>query len=159
MKAITQFLFALTLFISGATVRAQSFRDNRQGFSNDNRGERQSQYASKIESTKENYIISQLQLSPDEADRFMPVYRQYQQEVISIRRQKRKNNSSEQSNGNDQINRELYLDQQLLEVKKRYNGEFLKILSPQKVSMLYKSERQFNDELIRQMGERRGQPD
>ncbi|GAB2694659.1 hypothetical protein GCM10027037_17730 [Mucilaginibacter koreensis] len=156
MKRVAKYLLIMALTFTGATAFAQSFRDSRSdGRMYNNR----SAGVNRIEATKENYILSQLNLSPDEADRFLPVYRQYQQELVSIRRQKRRNNSSEQSNGTEQINREMQFNQQLYEVKRRYNTEFLKILSPQKVSVLYKSEKQFNDELIRQMGERRGEPD
>jgi hypothetical protein len=38
----------------------------------------------------------------------------------------------------------------------KFNNAFLKILSPQQVSELYKAEREFNDELVRQLAERRG---
>jgi len=39
-------------------------------------------------------------------------------------------------------------------IRKHYRDEFLKILPAEKVSELYKSEREFTDELIRQLSER-----
>jgi hypothetical protein len=159
MKIIAKYLLIMALVFTGAAAFAQSFRDSRSDNRMYNNRANRSVGMNRIEATKETYILSQLQLTPEESDQFLPVYRQYQQEMVGVRRLKRQNNSSEQSNGSAQINREMQFDQQLYEIKKRYNTEFLKILSPQKVSILYKSEKQFNDELIRQMGERRGQPD
>jgi hypothetical protein len=48
----------------------------------------------------------------------------------------------------------LAYDTQLVQIRKHYRDEFLKILPPEKVSEIYKSEREFNDEVLRQLKER-----
>ena len=53
-----------------------------------------------------------------------------------------------------QIDKEIYYESQLVAIRKRYKDAFLKILPPEKVSELYKSEREFRDELIKQLSER-----
>ncbi|WP_158824866.1 hypothetical protein [Mucilaginibacter lacusdianchii] len=113
--------------------------------------------ALRIDAVKENYIKDKLDLTDDEASRFWPVYRQYHNEMVDVRRQKRLNMSN--PNGSDQVRKEMYYDEKLVEIKRRYTDEFLKILPPQKVSQIFKSENEFTKELIRQLGERRGRPE
>ncbi len=154
MKTLIRLFLVAVLTSSGLIAFAQGFRDSRGADFRSGPMNRPASNGRRLEAAKENFIGSQLQLTPDEALRFWPVYRQYQQELMQTRRLKRLNNSSAQADGTDQINKELYYDQKLVEIRKRYNTAFLQILPAQKVSMIYKTEREFNDELIRQMGER-----
>jgi hypothetical protein len=111
----------------------------------------------RLEAARNSYINKRLNLTQEEADRFWPVYNQYQTELGNVLRQRRINNSSPQANGIDQVDRDINYEQQILSIRKRYKNEFLKILPPEKVSLLYKSEREFKDELIKQLGERKQQ--
>lgn len=111
----------------------------------------------KLNAVRNAYINKRLELTPDEADRFWPIYNQYQGELGSVLRQRRINNSNPQPNGIDQVDRDINYEQQILAIRKRYRDEFLKVLPPDKVSLLYKSEREFKDELIKQLGERKQQ--
>jgi hypothetical protein len=113
--------------------------------------------ALRIDAVKQNYISQKLNLTDDEASKFWPVYTQYHNEMVEVRRQKRQNLSN--PNGSDQVRKEMYFDEKLVEIKRRYTDEFLKILPPQKVSMIFKSENEFTKELIKQLGERNGRPD
>jgi hypothetical protein len=108
----------------------------------------------RVQLVKENFLNRQLSLTPEQSDRFWPVYRQYQQELGNVRRLKRLNNSDAQANGPEQINKDLSYESQLLSIRKHYNEEFLRVLPPEKVSELYKSEREFTDEMIKQLNER-----
>lgn len=107
----------------------------------------------KLEAARNNYISKQLDLSNAESTKFWPVYRQYQQELIAVRILKRLNNSSAAANGTEQIDKEIYYESQQVAIRKRYRDAFSKILPPEKVSMLYKSEQEFNDELIKRLSE------
>jgi hypothetical protein len=111
----------------------------------------------KLEAARNSYINKRLNLTQEEADRFWPVYNQYQIELGNVLRQRRINNSSPQASGLDQVDRDINYEQQILVIRKRYKDAFLRILPPEKVSLLYKSEREFKDELIKQLGERRSQ--
>jgi hypothetical protein len=108
----------------------------------------------RIELVKEGYISLRLKLTPEEGRAFWPLYRQYVQDQTAIRILKRQNNSNASVDGTVQIDKELAYEQQLVEIRKHYRDEFLKILPPEKVSELYKSEREFNDEVLRQLSER-----
>jgi hypothetical protein len=115
---------------------------------------RQPNGVNKIEAIRESYISQRLNLSADESIRFWPIYRRYQAALKEVRRKKRLNNSREQANGTEQIQKELYYEGELVNIRKYYTDEFLKILPPDKVSEIFKSEREFTDELIKQLRER-----
>jgi hypothetical protein len=109
-----------------------------------------------IVAIKERFITQRLNLNEEQSRQFWPLYRKYQQELMVVRIQKRLNNSASTNNGLDQVDRELAFEQQLVGIRKYYKDEFLKILPPEKVSELYKSEREFNDEALKILGERAG---
>jgi hypothetical protein len=108
----------------------------------------------RIERVKESYIGMRLKLTPEQAKAFWPVYRQYIQEQTAVRIAKRINSSKDSPDGTQQIDNELKYETELVNIRKHYRDEFLKILPPEKVSELYKSEREFNDEIVRQLTER-----
>jgi hypothetical protein len=108
----------------------------------------------RLEAARNRYISRQLDLTDNEATKFWPLYNQYQQELTAVRILKRLNNSTSSTNGTEQIDKEIYYESQLVGIRKRYRDSFAKILPPEKVSVLYKSEQEFNDELIKQLSER-----
>jgi hypothetical protein len=108
----------------------------------------------RLEAARDRFIGKQLDLTDNESAKFWPIYRQYQQEITAVNILKRLNNSSASTNGTEQIDREIYYESQLVAIRKRYRDAFSKILPPEKVSKLYKSEQEFRDELIKQLSER-----
>jgi len=160
MKAFTRHIFiALLLLVMGYGAGAQGIPRN--SFRPSGSADRQPRFnqmpnaggIQKVQAIKEKFLDQNLQLTTDEAARFWPLYRRYQDEVIEVRRLKRLNNSDAQANGREQVKKDLEYEGRLVEIKTRYNNEFLKILPPEKLSRLYKSEREFNDELIRKLNE------
>ncbi|WP_157543960.1 hypothetical protein [Mucilaginibacter paludis] len=113
----------------------------------------------KIKEIKTAYITKKLDLTAEQSGKFWPLYNKYQEEMFAIQAQIRMNNSPSQSNGKDQVLNELSLDEKKNNIKRHYATEFLKILPPEKVSLIYKSEKEFQDEVIKQMRERRNEAD
>lgn len=120
--------------------------DVKRGLQSPNKG------GKKIEAARDKFLAQQLDLADDEADKFWPLYHQYQEELKAVRILKRLNSNS--GTGADLVNKELYYDNQMLTIKRRYLDEFLKILPSSKISILYKSEKAFNDEVFKQLSER-----
>ncbi|MES2376165.1 MAG: hypothetical protein V4553_06295 [Bacteroidota bacterium] len=106
-----------------------------------------------VQVVKEAFLNQQLALTRAQGERFWPIYRRYQNELYEVRRLKRLNNSDAQANGAEQVKKDLDYEAQLVDIKKHYNNEFMKILPPEKISQLIKSEREFNDELVRKLHE------
>ncbi|WP_345951145.1 hypothetical protein ABDD95_06755 [Mucilaginibacter sp. PAMB04274] len=149
MNNFVKYIIVTLLIVAGAKAYSQppaSFRNSKGNFSP----------YKKIETARENYIDRQLDLSDDESVKFWPLYRQYSQEITSVRKLKRQNMLNNRSK--DQIDKDLLYDQQLVDIKRKYTQEFSKILPQAKVNLVFRSESEFRDELIKIYRER-GTPD
>jgi hypothetical protein len=158
MKLLLRYLFFLLIVLTTADVVAQ-VNDVRSGLrpstvptSRLNRVGTNAGAGKKLMAARNRFITQQLSLTDEESRKFWPMYNKYQQELTAVRILKRLNNSN--ANGADQVNKDLEYDSQMLVIKKKYRDEFYKILPPEKVSELYKSESEFKDELIKQLSER-----
>ncbi|MGN6194359.1 MAG: hypothetical protein ACTHOB_05440 [Ginsengibacter sp.] len=97
----------------------------------------------KIQDLKIAFITQKLQLTSSEAEKFWPVYNDYQNEI----RQLRVNRSDDA----------LENEQKLLDIRKKYKPSFEKIVGPQRVNDLYNAEREFRNALIRRLKEQKQQ--
>lgn len=110
-----------------------------------------------IKIIKTAYMTKRLELTPDQSAKFWPLYNHYQEEIFLLNRQIKLNNSPMQNNGKDQIYNKLALDEKKISIEKNYANEFLKIMPAEKLSLLYKSERDFNDEAVKRLKEGRNE--
>ena len=99
---------------------------------------------SRIEALKIAYITKKLNLSPDEAQRFWPIYNNYANEMRDVRREQRKNNGSE-----------IETEEKYLRIRKKYNTEFSRALNPDKVNTFFRSEKNFGNFVQKELSERR----
>ncbi|WP_183566187.1 hypothetical protein [Mucilaginibacter sp. SP1R1] len=155
-KLIRHIFFILFIVAAGYESFAQvpnQLVPGQRNMSNGNRNKK-ANMGKRLEAARNRFISHQLNLTDEESAKFWPIYSHYQQELTAVRILKRLNNSSSATNGTEQIDKEIYYESQLVAIRKRYKDSFLKILPPEKVSELYKSEREFNDELIKQLSER-----
>lgn len=161
---IKKYSFALILiviFTKTEWALAQDFRvqgrtnqDNRSNFNNNNVDN--SAGMQKIQSIKLNYMSDDMHLTSDEAAKFGSVYKQFQNEMNMVLHQKRQNILNSQKNAQDIVNDNFDYDSKILSIKKHYNEEFSKILPPDKVLHFWKSERTFNEEMIKRLKSKRG---
>ena len=101
---------------------------------------------SRIEALKIAYLTKKLNLSTDEAQRFWPIYNQYMGEIRKTRMDARQNKEGE-----------LPTEEKLLNIRKKYNGEFNKALSTEKINTFFKAEKEFGTVLQKELMERRMQ--
>jgi hypothetical protein len=101
--------------------------------------------AGRIETMKINYVTNRLHLTPQEAQRFWPIYRFYSAE-------KRQAFLVYRSNGN-----ELERQETMLNIRKKYSLEFLKALSPGKINDFFKAENEFETTVILEIRRRQMQ--
>ena len=92
----------------------------------------QAQNGNRLEALKIAYITKKMDLSPDEAQRFWPIYNLYAAELKQARQDAVKNNEAE-----------ILLDENQLKIRKKYNSQFNQVLSPEKVNTFFKSEKEF----------------
>ena len=110
----------------------------------------------KIESQKIAFITNQIDLTSEEAQVFWPVYNEFSKEMKSLHNEKKENSKEIRKNIENMSDSEIakvlekifVIEQKELDVKKKYNLKFQKILSTQKVAKLYRAEREFKKELL-----------
>jgi hypothetical protein len=98
----------------------------------------------RIEALKIAYLTKKLNLSTGEAQKFWPIYNQYIAEVRKTRADARANKTEE-----------IKVDESLLNIRKKYDGEFSKALSKEKVNTFFRAEKEFGTVLQRELLERR----
>jgi len=117
----------------------------------------------KIQDAKIAIITNRLNLSPEQATGFWPVYNEYSQKRKDIHRAQRKiiNDKKAEGKTDDQVLNNLKevqeLKQKELDLEKEYQNRFLKVISASQVIELYKAERTFNDMLIQRLKQRKEQ--
>ncbi|MFI5153404.1 MAG: hypothetical protein ACHQET_08735 [Chitinophagales bacterium] len=97
----------------------------------------------RLEAVKIAYLTRRLDLSPEEAQRFWPIYNQYSDEMVKARQDAKLNNTPE-----------IALEENLLNIRKKYNSEFSKALPPDKVNNFYRAEKEFGNFVQKEMERR-----
>jgi hypothetical protein len=100
----------------------------------------------RVEALKIGFLTRQLELTPEEAEKFWPVYNKYTED---LRKAQKENFQSDLS--------ELEREEKILELRKKYRSEFTKVLSAEKVNKMYQAEKEFRGMVQREIMERRGQ--
>ena len=89
----------------------------------------------RVQVIKMAYITQELNLSPQEAQHFWPVYNNYENEIKQAR--------------NQYPNDEVAFEKKVVEVKERYQKNFKKVLggNNQRLNKVYTTDKQFNNML------------
>jgi hypothetical protein len=96
------------------------------------------QQGEKVQALKIAFITQKLQLTSAEAEKFWPVYNQYENEVRSLR-------------SNNQNGDVLENEEKLLNIRKKYKPSFEKIIGPEKANQLFLVEKEFRNVLIKRL--------
>ncbi|MFC5408894.1 hypothetical protein ACFPMF_06225 [Larkinella bovis] len=111
----------------------------------------QSQDRQKIESAKIGLITNRLNLTPEQAPLFWPIYNEYSDKRRDITRQLRQSNKPGGNSAISELNESVVLKQKLVDLEKDYNAKFLKVISAQQLQELHNTERMFNKMLMDQL--------
>lgn len=158
------FITGLLLILNPLSMQAQYGKGKGHG-QNGERGDRQKQHE-KIESQKIAYITDKLDLSPEEAQKFWPVYNANRDKMKTEFKSFRENHDFTQEEIDAMTDSEAiaFLDEQmaheqkLLDYKKDFNKQLEGILAPQKIVTLIGAEKEFKVELMRRASGRNGSP-
>jgi hypothetical protein len=112
-----------------------------------------------IESMKIGFITRKLDLSPEESQKFWPVYNTYNKEMEVLRKGHRsnitklRNDLDELSDSEIEtlVDKEQDFRQNELNIRKKYHQEFKKVLTMRKVAALYGVEEDFKRELLKML--------
>lgn len=96
----------------------------------------------KIEALRIAFITQQLNLTPTEAQKFWPIYNQFNADMKTLRQ-----NFKMDTKGQLTAEQQLDLEQKKLDLKKKYKGQYEAAIGKDKVNQLYNLEKQFRDKL------------
>lgn len=103
----------------------------------------------RIEMAKVAYITKKLDLSPQEAQKFFPLYNEYRKEIREIMYKKRSEDGPKRSFRN-----ELDFDSKVLACKKKYREKFKTAIPASKSSRFFEVEREFREQLFKELQSR-----
>lgn len=114
----------------------------------------------RVQALKVAFITDKISLTPQQAEQFWPVYHSYEDDIRDLRSSYLKQNEGK-TKGFSREQAQRYIDDNLdyqeavIALKRKYKGEFLKIISPKQLSDLYAAEHEFKQMLIQKLRERR----
>ena len=88
------------------------------------------------------YLTNKLNLKPEEAQRFWPVFNQYQEEIRKVRIEGRNLP-------------EVDKEQKIVDIRKKYFEEFTKVLNKDRADRVFKADNEFRDMIRKEIQERR----
>ena len=114
----------------------------------------------KIQAARVAYITDQLALTPQEAEKFWPVYHEFAEKRQQLQKQYRdaKRNpdpaKTPEQNDKDLVDLGFKLKQLELDLEKTYSGQLLKVISAQKLRTLPEAEKRFRQMILDQIQRR-----
>jgi len=100
------------------------------------------------------YLSQKLDLTPEEAQKFWPLYNQYTKEVEILIKERRSHNTGPKTQLKPTDDNELGYERRMLDIKTHYSQEFQRVLPPKKAGSVFKSEREFRVHLLQVMKDR-----
>lgn len=106
-----------------------------------------------IENEKIAYITKEMNLSPAEAQKFFPIYNQYNKEIWEVKSARRA--GSETARGANSLTagrRDMIsYDAKEVELKKQYRKKFADVIGQSRASQFFEIEQSFTDLLIKRI--------
>ncbi len=117
----------------------------------------------KVEAMKIGFITQQMNLTPEEAQKFWPVYNQMNNEVESLRKERHLARENVKDNFETMtdpefeklINDELASRQKEFDIQKKYVAQFKAVVPIKKVAQFYRAEEQFKRKLLEKIQEKK----
>ena len=110
----------------------------------------------RVEAQRIGFITQRLSLTPEESQQFWPIYNQYTEKLQQIRKSVKLEKPLDEMNDADTeklIMSEMDKETRELDLRKEYYQKFKKVISVKKIAKLYKAERDFKGELLKQLQE------
>lgn len=134
MKTIFTFLIALIGFTGIALAQEQPQPDPKQ--------------EEKIQALEIAFISRKLELTPDEAQRFWPVYNDYKKDMRQVM-------INQKNNPNKDV---VDNEQKMIDVRKKYRDRFIGVIGQPRMNKFFQAEREFRGVLLNQLKNRPNKP-
>lgn len=112
----------------------QSFKDN-------NEKEKRKEEKQKIKALYAGYITQELKLDENDAEKFWPVQHQYSEEIKNANKQ-------------HQLS-ELEREEATLNIRKKYNEKFAKIIGKERTDLFFKKDKEFRNKMVESLKKKR----
>ena len=115
----------------------------------------------KVEAARIGMISNRLGLTPEQAEKFWPIYREFSQKRGEMRQEFRAQQQSldpknpDQQKQHELVNLGLQLKQKELDLEKDYSGRILNVITAQQLLNLRKAEQDFRQLILNQLQQRR----
>ncbi len=116
------------------------------------------QNGGRVQAMKVAYITNRVGFTPEESEKFWPLYNQFDQKDKAIRSEyKFKGNLLTISDAEAEqfIEGNFIMEEKILNLKKQFYQDMKKFLTPRKIMLFKKAEREFNLQLVKNLRERR----
>jgi hypothetical protein len=111
-----------------------------------------SQNENKIEALKREYLTKNLELTPQESEKFFPLYREYEIKKKNLRKSLRNDLKGVEHDGNSaSMDKIMHQEQEILDVQKEYVQKFRQFLPEQKILKLLSVEKEFKKMLLEKL--------
>lgn len=118
-----------------------------------------------IKAQKSAYLTQKMNLTPEEAQRFWPIYNQMDEELETARREhmqfrrsmRQKEGEMTEKEASEFLDREIAMREKDLQVRKKYDPQLRKAIGAQKLVQMHKAERDFHREVVRRFRDRDGE--
>lgn len=116
----------------------------------------------KVESMRIAFLTQKLDLTPDEAQKFWPVYNEFQKKREELHKKRKEDFKSAKTNIDSLsdkqvesiVDGEMAFRQKNVDLEKEYHSKFKSALPIKKVAKLYRAEDMFAHRLLEQISER-----
>ena len=128
-----------------------------QGLAQDRHGKR----SEKIDAAKTAFLTDKMQLTTDQAQKFWPLYNEYEEKKQEIRKKSRFFKDQNLEAMSDQqlkeaINTMHDFRQKELNLEKEYTDRFQKVISIRQLATMYKAEKEFTKVLLQKLNNSHG---
>ncbi len=125
-------------------------------------GQRDGKMQERIKAQKVAFITERLDLSPEEAQNFWPIYNAFENKTNSIRhndlkeiRETMRRGNLSESEAKQILVQFMAVEDKLHEAKRKLIKDLIKVIPPQKIIQLKASEDAFNKKLMKMLQQRR----
>ncbi|MEY4937181.1 MAG: hypothetical protein RIS64_3540 [Bacteroidota bacterium] len=113
----------------------------------------------RLEARRAAFLSERLQLTPEEAQVFFPLFNEYMAKIKGIREQLKTDKPAEDLNdveAEKAIAAQFDVETRIIDLKKEYYQKFKKVLSAKRIALLYEAQREFKGELLNELQNRQG---
>jgi len=108
----------------------------------------------RIRSLRIAFLTEKLDLTPQEAEKFWPIYNEYEKERRKLRRERKKTGATD-VNADEMVEASFERDEKLLKLKRTYYNKLKKVVSSQKLVQLDRAEKEFRRKVVKEMKRRK----